>query len=241
VSPVEALISGLAGLLIGLAKAGVAGLGIAVVPLMAEVFGAKPSVGIVLPILITGDIFALVVYRRFAAWKVILRLFPFALAGILGGVFFLDMIDSSLLKRLMGGVVLGLIGLKVFVAPRLTNPPKTATTVAPLIGIVAGITTAMANAAGPLMTVYFLWMGLEKKTFIGTAAWFFFVVNLTKVPFLVGIDLITLQSLRFSLVAVPFVVLGGFGGVWLLKRISQRIFEYAVTLLAIAGAVKLLI
>jgi len=240
VIPFQLIASMLAGLLIGLAKAGVAGLGIAVVPLMAEVFGAKPSVGIVLPILITGDIFALVVYRRFAAWKVILRLFPFALVGILGGVFFLDTIDGSLLKRLMGGVVLVLIALKVFIAPRLSNPGKTATSFAPLIAIVAGITTAMANAAGPLMTVYFLWMGLEKRAFIGTAAWFFFVVNLTKVPFLAGIDLITLQSLKISLIAVPFVVLGGFGGVWLLRRISQRIFEYAVTLLAVAGAVKLL-
>ena len=108
------------------------------------------------------------------------------------------------------------------------------------MGSLGGITTMLANAAGPVMSAYFLALKLSKTTFIGTCAWFFFVINIFKAPFMLHEGMITAQSLKANLLLLPALLLGVFAGVLVVKRINQNIFEWAVIILAAAGCVKLL-
>ncbi|MHC4927423.1 MAG: sulfite exporter TauE/SafE family protein [Planctomycetota bacterium] len=231
------------GFLIGVAKTGLPGVGILVVPLLAMAFGGKPSVGLLLPILIFADIFAVTYYRRHGEWKHLMKLLPWALVGVGIGFFVLKMIDSEQLKPVIGAIVLVMLGLRF---QTLLGKDKDSDHVshnrlfAATMGTAAGVTTMMANAAGPVMTLYLLSMGFDKKKFIGTAAWFFFIVNWIKVPLMGGLGMITLESLKLDLVAFPAVAVGAFAGIWLLKRIPQKLFNMIALALAAAAAVKLL-
>ena len=235
----QTMIGGLSAVFIGIAKTGIAGFGIVVVPLMADAFGAKASVGMVLPMLIAADVMAISYYRRFARWPIIGRVLPFALVGIGAGFLLLGAVDDVLLKRTLGGLVIVLIGFR-YTNRRLTGVGKNML-LAAVLGILAGIATIMANAAGPLMTVYLLWMGTRKEEFIGTAAWFFFIVNCIKVPFLLDLGLITATTLKLNTMATPLIVAGGIVGILIVKSINQKWFDAAVQLLAGAAAVRLIV
>jgi uncharacterized membrane protein YfcA len=111
----------------------------------------------------------------------------------------------------------------------------------PTIGVLSGFTTLIANAAGPLMAIYLLAMRLPKMAFIGTSAVFFLLLNLFKVPFMIGLGLITTESFKFNLVLVPAVIAGAFLGRWILPRVSQVWFERIALFLSAAAGLKLLI
>src|SRR5690606_20548904 len=107
---------------------------------------------------------------------------------------------------------------------------------APAIGVLAGFTTLVANAAGPMMAVYFLAMRLPKMDFVGTGAVFFLIINLFKVPFMVNLGLINAASFTLNLWLAPAVIGGAWLGRKLLVRIDQRAFEnIALALSAVAG------
>ena len=108
------------------------------------------------------------------------------------------------------------------------------------MGFLAGATTMMANAAGPVMTLYLLSMKMPKQKFIGTAAWFFFIVNWIKLPLMATEDMVTIDTIKINLIAFPAVVGGALAGIWLFKRIPQRLFNILALVLAAAAAIKLL-
>lgn len=236
----QLLIGGLAAFLIGFSKSGISGTGILAIPLMASIFPAKASVGVLLVTLIVGDVFAVAFYRRFARWRLILLILPYAVAGIIIGYFLLDRISDDFLKRSMGGLIISLVAIKYLLDRLKVEAISYKVYLAPVLGVLAGITTIMANAAGPLMAIYLLCMNVKKEEFIGTGAWYFFMLNVFKVPFLVSLGLITGSSLAFDLKLVPFVVAGSFLGVWLVKRINQKFFEAAVLVLALLAGARLL-
>ncbi|MBD3243936.1 MAG: TSUP family transporter [Chitinivibrionales bacterium] len=237
----QSLVGSISAYLIGLAKSGVPGAAMVTIPLMADQFGAKASVGLILPTLITGDICALIYYRRHARWPIILRVLPLTVVGIVIGWYLLGLVNDSLLRQVIGILVLVLLGLRYLLSRSKIGGGELAVTLGPGIGILAGVTTTLANAAGPLMTVYLLWTGVKKEQFVGSAAWFFFTVNCIKVPFFIQRDLISTQSLQLNLLAVPLVIIGAISGILLLKRINQRTFERVVQVLIAAAALKLLL
>lgn len=226
---------------IGIAKTGLPGVGILVVPLLAMVFPAKASVGLLLPILIFADLIAVAYYRRHGHWRHLVRLLPCALAGIVAGFLILDRIDNATLKPLIGIIVLAmlLVRFRTILRPDDPSVPHHGL-FAGTMGFLSGASSMMANAAGPVMTLYLLSMRFDKKKFIGTAAWFFFIVNWVKFPFMVHLDMITMTSIKMNLMVLPAVALGAWAGIWLLHRIPQRLFNILALLLAAAAAVKLL-
>jgi uncharacterized membrane protein YfcA len=231
----------LAAVLIGFSKTGILGVSLLVVVLMASVFPAKQSVGIVLPLLVFADVFAVVFYRRHANWRILVRLLPFAAAGIVTGFFFMGRIRSEQLGPIIGVIVLAMLGLSVFLQLRKDAPTPRGLLFAAFVGVMAGFTSMIANAAGPLMTIYLVSMKAEKREFVGTAAWFFAMVNLFKVPFSIGLGLITVPSFTFDLLLLPAVVAGAVGGFFLLKVIPQKIFNITVLVLAGVSAINLII
>lgn len=226
---------------IGLSKTGLPGIGILVVPFLAMVFPPKASVGLLLPILVFADLFAVGYYRHHGRWQHLAKLLPWAVVGIGIGYLILSKIDNATLKPLIGIIVLGMLGVRL--RSILKSDPENLPdhwTFAALMGLMAGATTMMANAAGPVMVLYLLSMHLPRHKFIGTAAWFFFIVNWLKVPLMTNLDMITLESLKMDVMVFPAVVAGAVVGIWLLKRIPQAIFNIVALILAAAAAIKLL-
>lgn len=230
--------------LIGLSKTGIPGLGILSVTLFALVFPPRESTGLVLVILICADVVAVTTYRRDASWPHLLRLFPWAAAGVVLGFLALGRVDDTQMRHLIGVIVIALV---VFQYARSRKPaPADADVkpsqrwVAPVAGITAGFTTMVANAAGPIMVLYLLAMRLPKIVFVGTAAWYFFTLNLFKTPFSASLGLINLSSLGVDLFLAPFAVVGALVGRPLLERINQKVFELIALALTFVAALAML-
>ncbi len=235
----------LAALLVGLSKGGVAGLGILVAAVAANVLPAKAASGFVLPLLIAGDLVGLRLFHRHADWSQLWRLMPWTAAGLLVGWFTLGRLDDAQARLLIGALVVAMMAAHLESRRRATGgterkqaPPDW---LAPLAGLLAGFTTLVANAAGPVMIVYLLAMRLPKLQFLGTSAWFFCILNLVKVPFMVQLGLVNPSSLATNAVLVPLVVLGALVGRWVVGRLDQKRFELIAVGLTLAAGVKLLV
>jgi uncharacterized protein len=232
---------GFASFLVGLTKSGVPGLGVLITPIFAEAIPARASTGALLPLLILGDIFAVAWYRRHGVWKHLVKLFPFAGVGILIGYFAMGRITDAEFKPIIGGITLLMLAVNFWrTATKGKDAPiPTQWWFAAVIGLLAGVTTMIANAAGTVMLIYFLAMRLPKTEFIGTSAWYFFILNLFKVPFSASLGFITGPSLLLNLELAPLVLVGAVVGILVAKRIPEKAFAIVVQVLALASAVKL--
>lgn len=237
------MLAALAALCIGLTKAGLGGFGMLPVLLMAEVLPARESTGVVLPLLIVGDCFAVNAYRGHTQWRYIRRLLVPALAGIVIGYFLLGSIPDHYFKHVIGWIILGLASLQWFrsrfdeaTMTRLAHTPAFTNT----MGGLGGVSTMMANAAGPVMSLFFLAVNLPKYELIGTGAWFFLIVNLIKVPFSAHLGLINPTSLILVVMLSPLVVLGVCIGRALVGVIPQKVFEWLLLIFAAGGALRLI-
>jgi hypothetical protein len=227
----------------GLSKTGIAGLGILPVALFANVLPARESTGALLPLLLCGDVFGVTFFRQHASWPRLWRLFPWVAAGVIAGFGTLGRVNNAQVQRMIGIILLAMLGLHWWrgrqqedLAARLPHSMWFTA----LMGFLAGFTTMVANAAGPVMVLYLLAIGLPKLVFIGTAAWFFLLVNAFKVPFSVELGLITPGSLLMDAILLVPLIPGALLGPRLLRRINQLAFERMVLALPLAGVVRLL-
>lgn len=234
----------LCAIMVGAAKTGIPGISILGVPLMALVIEPPGrSVGALLGILILGDIFAIAYHHRNAKWGHVIRLLPAAFAGIIAAYFGLSALSNKdYLKPIVGGIVLAMLAINYWRTRTRGKDAEIPTQwwFAAGLGFLAGLTTMMANAAGPVMIIYLLAMRLDKIKFVGTTAWFFFIVNWLKVPFSAGLGMMTAESVKLDLMMLPFIAVGAAAGIFFLKRIPQKAFNAVVQVLAAAAAVKLL-
>jgi uncharacterized protein len=214
-----------AALFVGVSKTGIGGLGMLSVVIFAQLMPAKQATGVVLPLLCFGDIVAVASYRQHAKWQHLWRLFPWAGAGVIAGYFALSRIDERQARLLIGGIVLALVAMHLIRRRGKLHETGHGPWFAPTIGVLAGFTTLVANAAGPLMAVYLLAMRLPKMDFVGTSAVFFLLLNLFKVPFMIDLELINRESFTLNLWLAPAVFAGTWFGRKLLVRIDQRAFE----------------
>lgn len=232
-----------AALSIGFNKTSTLGITILFVPLVAGIMDPKKSVGFILPMLCMADVLAILYWRRHANWKILFRLMPWCLVGLVVGYLVLRRIDSKTLWPIIGGIILIMIAVTTWRNSRYAKerPIPTYWWFAALMGLMAGSTTMVANAAGPVMIIYLLAMRLEKNQFIGTHAWFFWIVNLLKIPPQATLKMITPESLATDLVLLPAILVGGLLGIKLVHKIPQRGFNAIVNLLAAAAAIHLCI
>jgi uncharacterized protein len=216
----------LAAFFVGVAKTGVPGLGILVVPMMVLAVGdARASAGWLLPVLCMADVFAVVYWRRHAAASRLFSLAPWVVAGLVGGAFALALPEQTI--RVIVGVIVSLM-LLAYLRRRYAASPETIDAPAAPYGIAAGFATTVANAAGPVMNLYLLSKRLPKEEFVATGAWFFFIINLTKVPVYIWHGLFSARSLAFDAMMFPPVLVGALTGRWLIHRIPNRLFELLV-------------
>jgi uncharacterized membrane protein YfcA len=242
-TPLQWALAGAAAFGVGLSKGGLAGIGLFHVVVFAFLFGARESTGVVLPLLLAADICAVGAFKQHARWDYVRRMLPPACVGVVAATLFMRGISESQYKPLIGWTVLALAAMQVMRMYRpdwLGGVPHTRAAVWS-IGLLAGATTMLANAAGPVITIYCLAVGLPKFELVGTLAWFFFIINAFKVPFSAGLGLIRVDTLLFNLILVPAVVAGVFGGRWLLHRLPQRLFNLLMLGFAAIAALRLIL
>jgi uncharacterized membrane protein YfcA len=236
----EWFLAALGALLVGVAKTGITGLSLLFVSIFASIMPARRSTGVVLPLLIVGDVIAVLSYRRHAQWGHVWRLFPWAAAGVVAGAFAMGRMDERQTRVAIGAIVVGLSILHLVRRARPGVPEaESSAWFAPVIGVLAGFTTIVSNAAGPLMVIYLLAMRLPKMEYMGTGAVFFLILNIFKVPFMVWLGLVTPASLLLNAELAPAVVAGALLGRWLLGRINQRAFENIALALTLAAGVRM--
>lgn len=227
---------------LGVSKAGFGAMAIPGILLMTQVMPARESTGVILPMLILADFFAVHAFRRFTVWRLLVKILPPALLGVVIGWAIMPRIPTSFFTTVIGCIILALLLISIAqkTAPRLQEIAVDRPSVTWPLGLLAGISTMLANAAGPAMTVYLLASRLPKYEFVGTAAWFFLFINMSKVPFSVSLGLITPQTLLFNLLLAPAVLMGLFSGKFLLGKINQTAFEWLLISLSLLGALRLI-
>ncbi|MFA3837642.1 MULTISPECIES: sulfite exporter TauE/SafE family protein [Streptomyces] len=236
-----------AAVLVGFSKTAVSGANTVSLAIFAAVLPARESTGILLPVLIAGDILAVLTYRRHAHWPTLWRLFPAVAAGVVLGTLFMVWADDAMVRTSIGAILLLMAAVTVWRRRREAAPEveETASRAgrakARSYGVLGGFTTMVANAGGPVMSMYLLSAGFRKLGFLGTSAWFFLIVNSAKVPFSVGLGLINGRSLLLDAALVLFVVPGAFIGKACVHRINQRLFERLVIAATVVGGVQLLL
>ena len=224
--------------ILGLAKAGLKGIDMLNVTIMALVFGGKASTGIVLPLLCAADIAAVLYYHRHAQWKHFWKLLPWMAIGILIGVYAGKDMNEILFRKIMAIIIVITIVIIVAMELKKDNTVSNNPLFASTTGIAAGFTTMLGNLAGAFANVYFLAMRMPKNDFIGTAAWVFLVINLFKLPFQVFYwKNITATSLQTDLLLLPALALGFFAGIKIVQRIKDNNYRKLVMILTLAGAI----
>jgi hypothetical protein len=230
-------------IMIGMAKTGVNGIGTLVVPLMAYSFGGMPSAGLVLPMLVMADVFGVAYYHRSAHWKTVIKVLPWAVVGILAGLIIGKSISAEQFKQLIGILVIVSLAIMIWLEVKKSKSkdpvPHKAWFSIPF-GIMGGFSTMIGNAAGPIMSVYLLSMNFHKNAFIGTAAWYFFIVNVLKMPLQIwGWHNITAKTLEFNLILLPAIALGAFAGIWIVKMIPDSAYRWFVVAATFVSAIAL--
>ncbi|KXU34649.1 hypothetical protein AXK11_07920 [Cephaloticoccus primus] len=257
----EWILAAACALIIGISKTGLAGLGMLAIVMFANLMPAKLSSGFVLPMLIMGDCVAVAAYRREAQWGMLLRLFPWTGLGVLCGYFAMGRFSDREAGFFIGAIILVFIAVHVWrqrraAQQRAARPaagegreggttgeaaePEHGLWFVATFGIMAGFTTLVANAAGPIMAIYLLAMRLPKMQFMGTAAYFYLLMNCFKVPFMIDLGLINWASAKGNLLLAPAVLIGTVIGRAILHRINQRLFENIALLLSVAAGLNLL-
>jgi hypothetical protein len=241
-SPAHWVLASLGALSLGVAKAGFNGLSLFHVMVFALLFGARDSTGIVLPMLLIGDVLAIAAYRRQARWDYLRRMLPPACVGIIVAAAVMGRLSDAAFRPVIGWIILVLCILQFIrmIWPDSFGDVPHGQAFAWGMGLLAGATTMLANAASPIMTIYFLAVALPKLAFVGTAAWFFFLVNAFKVPFSAGLGLIHPGTLMFNLLLSPAVVAGFVAGNWLIRRVPQQLFDGVLMLFAAVAALRLI-
>jgi hypothetical protein len=241
-TPLQWLLAAIAAAGIGISKSGFAGFGLLHVIVFAFLFGARDSTGVLLPMLIAGDIAAVAAFRRHARWVYIRRMLPPTMVGVIAAAAVMSRLDDAMFRPVIGWIILVLTVLQVGRMLRpdwFANVPHTRR-FAWGMGLAAGAATMLANAAGSILALYCVAVSLPKWELVGTTAWLFLLINVFKLPFSVGLGLVHAETLLLGAVLLPAIGAGLFAGRWLTDRIPQRAFDAFLLVFAAVAALRLI-
>jgi uncharacterized membrane protein YfcA len=231
------LVAILGSFLLGVAKGGIKGFGAIITTMFALVYGSKVSTGIIMPLLIVGDIFAVIYYHRHAQWSNLWKLMPWMLIGVLVGVWYGKELPEDEFKKGMALLIFSSVILMWVLDRVKTYQVPDNRLFAGIMGSISGFATMVGNLAGPFSELYFLAIRMPKEMFIGTAAWLFFITNLFKLPFHIwSWETINARSLSIDLVLLPALLLGLWAGIALVKVVKQNQFRQLIMVLTALGA-----
>jgi len=231
---------------IGVTKSGFgAGVGLMIAPVTTLALGhtsrgSEAGLGLLLPLLIAGDLFAVWQYRRLfrrgtPSLAVLRRLFPGMIVGVILGGLLLWFLHTradfvgALIRIEIGLESIGLVALHWWrqyrgMQTRLMREPLRSH----LTGGISAISSTLAHAAGPIIAMYLLPLKLDRQNFVGTCALYFFILNTAKLPAYQGSRMFEHAPPSFSLRFLPLVAAGAIFGLWLNRRLNDRIFSIVV-------------
>jgi len=228
----------LSAFIIGLSKAGLKGIDMMNITIMAIVFGGKASTGVVLPLLCAADIMAVKYYHRHAQWSHFRKLVPWMVIGILVGVYVGKDLDENYFRKIMACIILVTVAFMLLIETRKNITIPTNKSFVAGMGLLSGFTTMLGNLAGAFSNIYFLAMRMAKNDFIGTASWLFLVINFFKLPFqIIYWKNITAASLLTDLYLLPAMILGFLLGIKIVAAIKDDSYRKVVIVLTLIGAV----
>jgi uncharacterized protein len=229
-------------LLTGMSKTGVHGAGMLAVPLLANVFGGLYSSGIMLPMLVMADVLGVWYYHRHASWSHLRILFPWSAVGVILGTIVGKYINDNAFRIIMAVIILASVAIMLWLKRGHRDDVPHQKSFAITTGVLGGFTSMVGNLAGTVMAVYLLSIRLPKNAFIGTTAWFFMVTNWFKVPFHVfSWKTITLNTLFLDLITLPFIILGAYLGIVIVKALSEKTYRWFIIVMTFVAAIFMLI
>lgn len=233
----EFLLFLLVAVFIGMSKTGIHGAGMMAVPLLALVFGGQQSSGILLPILCLADVMGVLYYHRHASWYHLKKLFPWAALGTVLGTVVGGMIDDQTFRLVMAVIIFVSVGIMVWLERGRKEAVPDYKWFASLTGVAGGFTSMIGNLATSVVAIYFLTMRLPKNAFIGTTAWFFLVINWFKLPFHIFVwETITWNTFFLDLATLPFIGVGAFLGIVIVKKIKDRAYRWFIIVMTVVAA-----
>ena len=229
------------GICVGMVKAGFNGMTVPMVPVMALIFGAREAIGINLPVYCFGDILGVIYYHRHAEWKYTLKLLPWTLAGFAAAILAERIVPVQGFKYLIGGcIIAGLVVMLWTDIRGRDKPPPSGWWFSAIFGTVGGFAAAIGNIAGPILSVFLLSMRLPKNNFIGTTIWYFLIINYLRLPIQIFLwKNITLQTFLFDLTLFPVVFVAMILGVFLVKKIPERLYRKIIMILTLVSTILL--
>jgi uncharacterized protein len=232
---------GVAAFAVGIDKMGLAGAVMLIVPVVAAVFGGKESTGLLLPLLMIGDVFAVIYYKHNVQFSDLRRLLLWVCIGIGIGLFAGKYINDGQFKMLLSISVILCLAAMIYAemkGKQFTVPNKMVFYA--LVGILGGFTSMVGNAAGPIMSIYLLSRGYAKKSYISTYVWLFMIINLIKLPLQIFVwHNIGLSNLYTALILAPMILAGAFAGAVIVKRINEALFRKVIYGLTLIAAISL--
>jgi uncharacterized membrane protein YfcA len=227
---------------VGISKAGLSGMSLVHVLIFAFLFGARDSTGVVLPMLLFGDVFAVRTFHQHARWDYVRRMLPPACIGVVAAAWFMRGLSEAVYKPIIGGIILALTVLQLarLYRPGWFGSVPHARWFAWTLGLLAGAATMLANAAGPVFAIYCLAVALPKMELVGTSAWFFLIINAFKIPFSIALGLIHGRTLLLNVLLTPMIGAGMLIGRWITRRIPQRLFDGLLLAFAAVAALRLI-
>ena len=231
-----------AAFIIGVSKTGFSGISLLGIFLLSQAYGARDQSGLALPMLIAADLAVFHGFKQHGSWREVWRLLPPCIAGIAAGAWLLGTLDNTTARPWVGGIILAMAALIPLRSrfPRIAAWLATAPVFALAMGFAGGLATTLANAAGPIISIYLLARGHNKMDLLGTGARFFLLVNILKVPFLAVQGLILPGTLLVNLIALPAILAGVWIGRKLVHRVPERAFAWMIVVFSLLGGLRLL-
>ncbi len=244
------ILGSLAAVIVGMSKTAFPGAALVATPIIATIVTGRAIPGTTLPILLAADVFAVSWYSRHARWDLLRPMIISVSVGFAAGAAFFAIVGSSTrpIDIVIGISILSMVVIQSRRMIRRHEPIAPTRVSAAVYGSSGGFTTFVANAAGPVLNTYLVQLGLAKDELVGTSAWFYFAVNVAKVPVYVALSrwttggpFFTRTTLAFDVLLFPAVLIGLFSGRKLLHKLPERGFLIGVLVLSTAGAIKLLL
>ena len=196
-------------------------------PILASVYGGKASAGIIIIPVIVSDLIVMYLYRKDVEKKVLFKILPLTILGIIVAVIFGNNISDEIFKK---STLTLLKSLKIDFS-KLSF----------LFGFLGGIAAFIGNVSGPMMSIYLLNIKMDRDKFYGTRTWFYFIVNIIKATlYVLVLNNIHLETFKLTSVAIPFVFVGVFAGKYFVEKMNQNVFEKFILIVSLISGLKLI-
>ena len=231
-----------AAIIVGLAKAGLKGTSVLAVVCLALAHGSKASTGILLPLLLTGDILAIWYYKRHVKWRYLVKCIPAMFVGVAFATWVGKDLDERSFKVWMAVIILVIVAILIWREWKKFEHVKNSWLIAIPLGFAIGFTTMIGNLAGGVAVLYFLAIGLNKNDVIGTSTWLFLIINLFKLPFHIWVwGTVSFSSFYDNIGLLPVVIFGFVIGLYFVKKFSEQNYRYFLIGVTALGAILILL